>query len=149
MSVVRISQNDALMIEVLRKNGISDEALLAALKNGDVSSFVEIEKGNFDYTRLADLARERWDDVVQAVTDGYKITFNTRNGLKYLLNVKFGVVAETDFAVEEEAYHGLTLTREQLEWLRASLAGNWRVVDLDEEADGRQAIRIELYRGAQ
>lgn len=86
---------------------------------------------------------------MQAVTDGYKITFNTRNGLKYLLNVKFGVVAETDFAVEEEAYHGLTLTREQLEWLRASLAGNWRVVDLDEEADGRQAIRIELYRGAQ
>lgn len=148
MSLVRISQNDALMIEVLRKHGVSNETLLAAVKSGDVSSFEEIEKGDFDYSRLVDLARERWDDVERAVTQGYKITFNTRNGLKYLINVKFDLVAEKDFQVEEEAYHGLKLTADQVEWARSTLAGNWRIVDLPEEENGQKAIRIELYRGA-
>ncbi|MGE5703873.1 MAG: hypothetical protein ACM32O_15210 [Clostridia bacterium] len=149
MSVVKLSQNDALMIEVLRKNGVSNEALLEALKRGDVSAFEEIEKGHFDYARLLDLARDRWADLEQAITEAYRITFNTKNGLKYLISVKFGLIADEDYVVEEEAFHGLKLSEADADWLQSTLAVNWRVVEVANEqlGLGGKTLRIELYRG--
>ncbi|QDX91489.1 hypothetical protein EEL31_16105 [Brevibacillus laterosporus] len=49
MSLVKLSQNEALMIEVLRGKGVTDQELFEALQKGDISAFQELND-DFDFS---------------------------------------------------------------------------------------------------
>ncbi|RAP28426.1 hypothetical protein C2W64_04860 [Brevibacillus laterosporus] len=68
MSLVKLSQNEALMIEVLRGKGVTDQELFEALQKGDISAFQELND-DFDFSNLLDFSRQNWNELEHAVRE--------------------------------------------------------------------------------
>jgi hypothetical protein len=141
MDKVKLSQRDALMIEVLRANGISDQDLLQRLKQGDIQSFQDIGGGDFDYAELLSFAQENWEVLEQAVLHGYEIKFNTISGIRYLLKVKFNKHPDTDYQNRGDHLDQLALTKDEFAALRSVLSRYWSIA---EQANG--GYKIELVK---
>ncbi|MGG3282997.1 hypothetical protein [Paenibacillus solani] len=135
MQLTKISQNTAILLEHARKSGLVSFELLEAVRSGDVKRFQIANHDHFSYDELFAYAGEHGEDLEKAVSEGYQITFNTRNGLKIWLEEAFRISSESDFHVGEGIIEGLKLQEEQLARLKEALAVNWT---LEEEpaADG-------------
>jgi hypothetical protein len=144
MAKTMLSQHDALMIETLRSHGVSDDELINRIQSGNIESFQQIGNGDFDFTDLVRFAEENGDVFVQAVRDGYEIKFNTRNGIKYLLMVKFGKRAGVDYEFLEDRFERLALTDSELQDLRAVLSKYWTITAQERDASGRSVVNIKL-----
>ncbi|PAD73714.1 MULTISPECIES: hypothetical protein [Paenibacillus] len=131
MSLVKISQRTAILLEHARKSGLTSDELLEAVRSEDLAQLAAAEAEHFHYDEWIPYAKEHGEDLEKAITDGYQITFNTRNGLKMWLEESFGISSETDFTVGEGVIEGLHLQENQLTRLKTALAVNWL---LDEEA---------------
>jgi hypothetical protein len=150
MSKVKVSQHTALMIEVLRANGITDQDLIHYMKQGDIDPFKQIGEGHFDFAELLDFAREHWEQFERAVRDGYQITFNTINGIKYLLSVKFNQIADRDYENKGTYLDRLKLKQGEIDWLRSVLSKYWYVVELeDQPQEDWKLVKIEMMNKAQ
>lgn len=125
MPLVKISQRTAILLEHARRSGLQTNELLEAVRSGTAEKLAVAEAQNFQYDEWVIYAKEHGEDLEKAVTEGYQITFNTRNGLKIWLEQAFGISSETDFIVGEGVIEGLFLNEEQLESLKKTLAVNW------------------------
>jgi hypothetical protein len=139
MEKVKLSQRDALMIEVLRANGVADRDLLQSLKKGDIRSFQDIGGGDFDFAELLSFAQENWELLEQAVLHGYEIKFNTISGIRYLLKVKFNKHPDTDYQNRGDHLDQLALTRDEFLALRSVLSRYWSIT---EQANGVYKIGL-------
>ncbi|MBU5350212.1 hypothetical protein [Paenibacillus lautus] len=146
MQLTKISQNTAILLEHARKSGLTTSELLEAVRSGEVERFQVANNGHFHYEELFSYANEHGEDLEKAVSDGYKITFNTRNGLKIWLEEAFHISSESDFSVGEGIIEGLKLQEEQVARLREALAVNWTLQE-KQTADGVQ-VRLTV-RGLQ
>lgn len=145
MSKARISQNEALMIEVLRANGLTGEELIAQVRQGDVAAIQQIGGDDFDFSNLVQFAQNDWERFEQAVAEGYEITFNTINGIKYLLKVKFNQIVDQDYENKGTYLDGIKLPAEDVAWLRSVLYKYWAVVERGEEPEtNRKVVQLTM-----
>lgn len=142
MQLTKISQNTAILLEHARKSGLTSSELLEAVRSGEVERFQIANHGHFRYDELFDYAGEHGEDLEKAVSEGYKITFNTRNGLKIWLEEAFRISSDSDFSVGEGIIEGLKLQEEQVARLKEALAVNW-TLEKEPTADGIQ-VRLTV-----
>ncbi|AWB45772.1 hypothetical protein DCC85_17310 [Paenibacillus sp. CAA11] len=136
MEQVKISQHTAILLEHARKSGIGQTELLQAVKSKDLSAFAAAEEEHYAYGELFTYAEQHGEQLEQAVLEGYRITFNTRNGLKIWLEEAFHLHSETDFEVGDGRIEGVRLTEEQYAKLQNSLAANWAIAETKEIPSG-------------
>ena len=135
---VRISQYTAILIEHAKRAGMSEESLLHALRSREVSAFKEVEDEHFKYTNLFAYSEEHGEKLVEAVSEGYRINFNTRNGLKNWLEQALGLQNEVDFIVGEGIVEGLCVTEQNAQMIGQRLAANWVVAGAKEVQGGKE-----------
>lgn len=146
MQLTKISQNTAILLEHARKSGLTSSELLEAVRSGENERFQIAQNGHFHYGELFAYSGEHGEDLEKAVIEGYKITFNTRNGLKIWLEETFHLSSESDFRVGEGIIEGLKLKKEQLARLKEAMAVNWTLQE-EPATDGVQ-VRLTV-RGLQ
>jgi hypothetical protein len=147
MAHVKLSQWEAILLEVLRAHGTEDQEIIDRFKSGDIRPFQQIEDGRFDFAHLLDLAQSQWDLFERAVRDGYQIKFSTFNGIKTLLSLKFQQQAERDYAVHEDYLERVRLKQADVEWLRSTISPNWQIIETERRPDTDEvAITIALAR---
>lgn len=145
MSMVKLSQWEAIILEAIRGNGVSNQVLLEQVKKGDFSPFASFAEGWIDFSDLLLFAENNWEDFERAVQEGYQIKFSTINGIKTLLKLKFHQLAVQDYEDKETYLDQVKLEEAEVEWLRVTLSKNWRIVELEPQPqDGRKKIRIEM-----
>ncbi|MFC7678060.1 hypothetical protein [Paenibacillus sp. GCM10028914] len=147
MSETKISQRSAILIEHARKSGVQENELLHAIRSGETEAFKTAQSSNFDYSEFYSYAKEHGEDLEKAVLEGYRITFNTRNGLKVWLEEAFHLNSESDFIVGEGIIENLPVQEEQLEKLKRTLAVNWTIAETTPNGQGYN-IKLTL-RGLQ
>lgn len=146
MQLTKISQNTAILLEHAQASGLTSAELLEAVRSGEIDRFQVAQNGHFRYEDLFTYAEEHGEDLEQAVSEGYQITFNTRNGLKIWLEEAFQIRSESDFVVGEGIIEGLILQRDQLARLKEALAVNWTL----QEEPIAAGIQVKLsVRGLQ
>lgn len=143
MEKVNISQHTAILLEHARKAGITNSRLLQAVNSRDVSAFQAAEGEDYEYSDFVAYAEEHGENLQQAIQDGYRMTFNTRNGLKIWLEEAFGLNSQSDFTVGEGKMEGLQLTQAQLERLKQALAVNW-VIAAEQETENGVEVSLSL-----
>ncbi|MET3850718.1 MULTISPECIES: hypothetical protein [Paenibacillus] len=122
---IKVSQWTAILIEQAKRAGLSAAAIAEAVQKKDAEPFIQAGLEGERYANLFGYSEEHGEPLAQAATEGYRMTFNTRNGLKNWLVQRFGLDEEKDFEVGEGVIHGLRLTLEQLAALQKALAVNW------------------------
>ena len=129
MTKNKISQHTAILLEHARRCGMSPGELLAAVQSKEVSAFEAAQNGHFEYDELFSYAGTHGEDLEKAVSQGYRMTFNTRNGLKIWIEEAFCLDASKDFIVGDGIIEDVSLTAPQLERLKSSLAVNWTIAE--------------------
>ncbi|GGH33252.1 hypothetical protein [Paenibacillus segetis] len=135
---VRISQYTAILLEHAKRAGMSEESLLNAVNLKDVSAFNQVEDGNFKYNNLFIYSDEHGEKLAQAICEGYRINFNTNNGLKNWLEQALGLQNDVDFKVGEGIVEGLCVTEENAQMIGQRLAANWVVANAKEVQGGKE-----------
>ncbi len=143
MTTGKLSQPYALRIEILRAYGITDQELIDAFKEGDISRFQALAEGKVDFTPLLEFSRDNWEEFVQAVQHGYEIKFSTFNGIKNFLSCKFGQEAERDYVDTGESLEKLKLKDKDVAWLRSVLSKNWSVMQ-EEDPSGAETKTVKI-----
>lgn len=119
-----ITLMDAYAIENLRSYGYTNEEILSKVKDKDIDEFKKV-KENLDFTLLIDM--EESVGLRTLLEDGYQVKFLTFNGLKNLIKLKFGKLAEEDYHVDEFTLSGLKLDEGQAVELKKALSPNWQM----------------------
>lgn len=141
----KLTQPNALRLELIRANGFTDADILTHFQNGDLSPFQQVGNGEIDFSSLLEFANAQWEAFEQAVRVGYELSFLSINGIRNLIAARFGLQADQDYTSHEEYLAGLHLEPTQLEWLQAVLPKNWAIVAQGEaQAVGQQSYNIQL-----
>ncbi|WP_018758938.1 hypothetical protein [Paenibacillus terrigena] len=142
-NIVRISQNTAIMVERAHRFGITDDVLLNVVQTGDLSPLKVAEEEYYSYDDFLSYAEENGEPLEQAIREGYKITFNTNNGLKIWLFERFGVEAGRDFTASEGRVDQLRLSSVNVDSLKSALAANWVVIEHERQGED-QVISVVI-----
>jgi len=134
----RLSQNTAIMLERARRFGVKDADILTAQAAGDINVFKPAVAEHYEYDDFFTYATEHGEPLDVAIREGYRMTFNTNNGLKLWLKERFGVEAGRDFESIDGRIIGLTLPATDVESLQQIVAANW-VVQMIAESDSGEA----------
>lgn len=145
MEKVKLALNIALMIEMIRAAGYSEDEMIAALKKGDHRRFEEIGEGIPDWETLIQYGKENWDKTEAAIRHGYEITFLTFGALRSLLRIKFNLLQEEDYQMADKHLENVKITAKDLESLKSVIAKNWTIVETGYDAEKElKIVRIEL-----
>lgn len=147
MSAVKLSQWEMMLLEAARAHGFVDEEIIHKLRTENRAAFADIEGGRFDFSDLFTLSKQDPLTIETAIREGYQIKFATVNGVKFLLNKRYGLVADQDYEVLETGLDRVRLADEALAWVRAALSPNWQMIELEKlPAQKETVVRIELDR---
>ncbi|RLL46998.1 hypothetical protein D8M04_07330 [Oceanobacillus piezotolerans] len=135
----KISLMEAYMIETLRRHGISNEELLAAVRSGDISEWEKIND-RYDFKDLLKLAEKDSAAFQSILYDGYGVKFVTYQGLQNLLAIRFKKEKDRDYELIENGLDGLQLDEQEQIQLEEMLSVNW-VISKNENGE---SLRIEL-----
>ncbi|WP_010283142.1 hypothetical protein [Bacillus timonensis] len=124
MELQKITLMDAYMIETLRSNGISNQEILAGIKEGNVDVWQNLHE-HFDFKELLKLAEHDIEDFQSILLDGYKVKYVTFKGLQNLIKFRFGIEADKDYQLTETSIENLKLTEEQANTLKQMISQNW------------------------
>ncbi|MFF2157357.1 hypothetical protein ACFVVQ_18865 [Paenibacillus chitinolyticus] len=133
----RFSQKTAVLLERVRRLGLSDEVLLASAASGDVKPLQEVSGDDSSYEDFFVYGETHGEQIAEGIRNGYRMKFNTIGGLQSWLKERLGREVETDFTASVGRIDGLSLTADEAELLRGSLASNWLM--LEEPSAGEQA----------
>ncbi|MEW4371451.1 hypothetical protein [Paenibacillus kandeliae] len=126
---VKISQNSAIRIERLRREGVQDEQLVQALEQRNPQLLQGYAAAaELDMIAWADYASEHGEQLKAAIQEGYQMTFNTVLGVRNWLLFALDMEAGADYVEGEGRVDGLQLDAQQLERVRHTLAVNWVTV---------------------
>ena len=140
MTLQKINLMDAIMIETVRSNGISNEELIEKALNKDVDDLKNLST-DFDFERLIELA-ENEEIFKSIIHDGYQVSFVTRNGLKNLLKLKFQIT-EGDYEQIENGYLNLEIHEDTLDSIREMISANWKIREI-ERNDSKVKVNITV-----
>ncbi|MFK7695225.1 hypothetical protein [Paenibacillus sp. HJGM_3] len=141
----KVSQNTAILIEAARTSGMSDDELIRLASAGSPEPFASIAPGELEFGNLIDYAATQPESFERAVREGYQITFNTINGMKYYIGIRFGRMRERDYPNLPDRIEGLMLSLSDASRLRESLSPFWTVEETGrDDAQGTVTLRIYL-----
>ncbi|WP_211748859.1 hypothetical protein [Paenibacillus sp. Marseille-Q4541] len=141
---VKLSQYSAILLENARRSGISDEEILEAVRTENTELLKAAERPHYTYESFFTYAKEHGELLNEAITEGYRITFNTNNGLKNWIATTFQLDPNEDFTSGEGRVEGLILSQDQVEKLEQALAFNWHIKAVEDTADGRKQLTLTL-----
>ncbi|MFD7522407.1 hypothetical protein [Paenibacillus chitinolyticus] len=132
----RFSQKTAVLLERVRRLGLSDEVLLASAASGDVKPLQEVSGDDSNYEDFFVYGETHGEQIADGIRNGYRMKFNTIGGLQSWLKERLGREAETDFTASVGRIDGLSLTADEAELLRSSLASNWLMLEAPSAGEG-------------
>lgn len=148
MGKAKLALNIALMLEMIRAKGLSDEELISVITQQDAQYFEQFGKGKPDWETFLQFTKDNWERSEQAIREGYEIVFLTFNALKSLLKIKFNLDADVDYEVGEKDLRQVILAERDLKALKEMLSKNWTIVEEAYDPETKlNKIRIELTRG--
>ncbi|MBP0724966.1 hypothetical protein J5Y03_07155 [Bacillus sp. RG28] len=147
MEKVKVTINIAIMIEELRKQGVSTDEILSLLHKGDPKNFDEYGKGFPDWESFIGFYEKNQEHAVKAIEEGYCLTFLTKGSLQTLLRIKFDLQPESDYQVHEKYLDEIKMTTENFTLLKSLLAPNWVInKECFDQEKGVHVLRIELVQ---
>ena len=138
--IVKIALNYALMIEIIRESGRSNDEIIELLDQENSQLFNVFGEGIPDWQTLIDYYKRNKENIKSMLDDEYEITFLTKGALKSLLRIKYQLTEGTDFQDNGEILDNVKISNKKLESLRTILAKNWTI----HEKQNPHEIRIEL-----
>lgn len=130
---------EAVMLESLRSNGVSNQELL---NNLDGRSWEETF--STEYEALLNIYSQDKQQFIELLENGYSVKFITFNGLKNLLKMKFNKLEEQDYKIVDNTFELLELNPQQLSTLRQLLSINWVVDEHEREGLDTDSILVKL-----
>ncbi|MBY0123518.1 hypothetical protein [Bacillus sp. S/N-304-OC-R1] len=121
----KLSQWTAILLERVRRFGLSDEVLLACSAAGDVTPLKIAEEQYYSYDEFFTYAKAHGEDLEAAIQNGYKMKFNTSGGIQTWLKERFELVPDRDYNFIPGKLTNITLKAAEAKILFNVLAGNW------------------------
>ncbi|WP_059172520.1 hypothetical protein [Bacillus sp. FJAT-27445] len=143
MQKERLALNHALMIEMVRSNGVQDSEILKMVENGNSTEFERFGEGIPDWQTLIDFYNNNPEKIRSAILKGYRITFLTKGALKSLLGIKFGLERDVEFRDGGFYLDQVKLSGNQLNELKEIISANWQVIE-EHQTDGMYELKIAL-----
>lgn len=141
---VKLSQYTAILLENARRSGLTNEEIVEAVQAENTELLKAAERPHYTYESFFSYAKEHGEDLKKAILEGYRITFNTNNGLKNWIATTFQLDPSEDFTLGEGRIEGLVLSQEQVEKLEHALAFNWEIKEIEETADERKQLTLGI-----
>lgn len=143
--MVKIALNYALMLEMIRESGRSNDEIIELLEQGNSGLFDELGEGIPDWQTLIDYYHKNKEVLTSALYEEYEITFLTKGALKSLLKIKYHLAEGADFQDNGEVLNNIKLSSEQIQSLRTIIAKNWTIHEINKmDGQDNQLLRIEL-----
>lgn len=136
---VKLSQNEALMIEALRALGWSDDELISRVRSGDLP--IDESIFHFEYKGLTEFDAQQPELFESAVREGYQIKYNTLGGIRSWFLIVLGREAEIS---REPGVESVTieLTAAEKERFASVLSFGWKITG-EGSADEPAVYKIE------
>lgn len=129
---VSITLWEAYLLESLRSKGMDNETILTYIEQQDIQALNEFDK-SFDHTDL--IMTENLATIKQAIFSDYKVKFITVNGLKNLLNMKFGLQAGKDYEVDNSRFSNIPFSNDQLKTVETMISPIWKIMNITHKND--------------
>ncbi|MER2006586.1 MAG: hypothetical protein ABS939_03960 [Psychrobacillus sp.] len=139
MKNIKLSMMEAVLLESLRSNGVSNQELL---NNLDGRSWEETF--STEYEALLNIYSQDKQQFIELLENGYSVKFITFNGLKNLLKMKFNKLEEQDYKIVDNTFELLELNPQQLSTLKQLLSINWVVDEHEREGLDTDSILVKL-----
>lgn len=123
---VSLSLMEACMVETLLKKGMDANTIVNHVHNGDVQILNDFDN-TFDYSYLIEENESNSEKLSSALNKSYKIKFVTKNGLKTLLQTKFGLEEKRDYNIVNSQFTLFSINQEQITTLENLLSSNWEI----------------------
>lgn len=130
---------EAVLLESLRSNGVSNQELL---NNLDGRAWEETF--STEYEALLNIYSQDKQQFIELLENGYSVKFITFNGLKNLLKMKFNKLEEQDYKIVDNTFELLELNPQQLSTLKQLLSINWVVDEHEREGLDPESILVKL-----
>lgn len=140
---VLLSQWEALLLESLRSQGWSSERLLKDVREGELP--IDTSMYEFKYEELRAFAEAEPETFERAVTEGYRMKYNTLRGIRSWIAVAYGIEPELTFESGSESVTA-ALTPEQHERLVSVLSFGWNVSEGSTANGQTNVYRVEPTR---
>ncbi|WP_208559290.1 hypothetical protein [Marinilactibacillus kalidii] len=142
MTSPTITLMDAYMIERLLSKGISKESLIQSIYAHTLNQY-QSEEDSYDYAALDTAVQGKESLYEAAITDGYVVSYLTINGLKNLLEIKFGFQASRDYTLQDAKLEKLVVTRAQFDAITLLVGRVWTVQLTSEPSSDTMEITIQ------
>ena len=145
ITIIKIALNYALMLEIIRESGRSNDEIIELLDQENSQLFNVFGEGIPDWQTLIDYYKKNQEIIKGMLYKEYEITFLTKGALKSLLRIKYRLAENIDFQDNGEILDNIRISSEHLDSLRIVIAKNWTIHEINkEEKKNLQTIRIEL-----
>lgn len=129
METEAITLMEAYIIENLRKQGVSNEELIAV--NDQAIEQWKTVNDNYDYSVLEELSKQNRESFSAVINDGYKVKFLTLNGLVNLVQLKLGKTKEVDFKLHDDGISELEVSEDQRKVVEQMISANWKAEETE------------------
>ena len=133
MEKVKLAQNYALMLEMMKAKGFNNTTIVALLNERNIEILESIGEGIPSWEAMLEFYHQNSTKCHQALKYGYEITFLTKGSLKSLLSIKFGLKEGEDFQDMGEYLDQINITADQVQELEEIIPKNWTIVDSDSD----------------
>ncbi|MEK3973567.1 MULTISPECIES: hypothetical protein [unclassified Psychrobacillus] len=140
MENFKLTMKEAVLLEVLRSNGVSNKELIDNLESHSWEDLYSNE-----YQTLLNVYVQNKPQFKELLENGYSVKFITINGLKNLLKMKFEKIEDQDYKINNHTIELLELTPQQLSTLRQLLSINWVVEEYEREALDPASSIVKIY----
>ncbi|QEY21007.1 hypothetical protein D0S48_10025 [Psychrobacillus sp. AK 1817] len=140
MENFKLTMKEAVLLEVLRSNGVSNKELIDNLESHSWEDLYSNE-----YQTLLNVYVQNKPQFKELLENGYSVKFITINGLKNLLKMKFEKIEDQDYKINNHTIELLELTPQQLSTLRQLLSINWVVEEYERNALDPASSIVKIY----
>ncbi|MCG7376453.1 hypothetical protein MH215_05565 [Paenibacillus sp. ACRSA] len=134
MSTIQLSIPVGLLVENVLTSGEAADDIIQCLHQRDYTQLLpKLKEPTMNLDDRLQTAAEVGEDWETAIRLGYEFKFLHINGLKRLLDFRFGQKVERDYVQENLSLHKVQLHKQELELLRSMISRQWDVVVLEEK----------------
>jgi hypothetical protein len=119
---ITISQAEAYQIERIVHSGLDRTHTAALIEANDITAI----KASYPDAN-PELLETKKDKLAAALTEGYSISFPTFNGVRNLLQLRFGKEEGKDYVVDDKTVQGLETDDTTAAILRTMFEPLWKV----------------------
>lgn len=132
---VTLPQPVALRLEIARAGGLSEEALLGAIREKRIDALQRFGPEQLSWDILSEYADEYPDDLERAIREGYAFKFLTIRGLTSYLRYRFGLHEKADYRLVEEGLDGVRLEQSDIALLKGTIPAFWLITETGAQAE--------------